>query len=104
MYGTVSVARSDHETTISIKGRFDFTMHSHFREAILGNVLNKRRDQRLIVDLAGAEYIDSAALGMLLLLREETDTEAINIEIVNARPEVQKILETASFGRLFKIM
>ncbi|MEO5333951.1 MAG: STAS domain-containing protein [Magnetococcus sp. YQC-5] len=59
--------------------------------------------RRFVVDLAGAEFIDSSALGMLLLLREMTDATGADVEIVNTRPEVLKILHTAKFEQLFKI-
>lgn len=103
MSATLSIARTDQETTISIKGRFNFEMHTEFREAYREETKGKGTSRRFIVDLANVEYIDSSALGMLLLLREETDTNEANVEIVNARPEILKILETANFDRLFKI-
>ncbi|MEO5335082.1 MAG: STAS domain-containing protein [Magnetococcus sp. YQC-5] len=103
MPATLSVARTGQETTINIKGRFCYDMHTLFREAYLEETKDKRTNRRFVVDLAGTEYIDSSALGMLLLLREETDTNDANVEIVNARPEVLKILTTANFDRLFKI-
>ncbi len=104
MSGTISIARTDHETTISIKGRFNFEMHSQFRAAYQEETMDKSRSRRFVIDLTGTEYIDSSALGMLLLLREEAGTNEADIEIANARPEIRKILETANFQRLFKIM
>ena len=103
MFGTISVSRSDYETVISIKGRFNFEMHPQFRAAYKEDEREKNPNRRFIVDLAGAEYLDSSALGMLLLLRELTDSDYDNLEIVNSPPEVRKILETANFDRLFKI-
>nr|CRH07449.1 putative anti-sigma-factor antagonist [Candidatus Magnetococcus massalia] len=104
MSGTISVSRESNQQTISIKGRFNFEMHSQFRTAYQGEVEQcKEGKMKFIIDLSGTEYIDSSALGMLLLLREEAGSNDANIEIVNARPEIRKILETANFQRLFKI-
>lgn len=103
MSGTISVTREDTETVISIKGRFNFEMHSQFRAAYQEDTNSGKKGRRFVIDLAGTEYIDSSALGMLLLLREEAGTNESDIEITNARPEIQKILETANFQRLFKI-
>lgn len=104
MSGTITVQRSDAETLISIKGRFNFEMHSQFRTAYQTETEGgSKRGRKFIIDLAGTEYIDSSALGMLLLLREEAGGNEANIEIVNTRPEIRKILETANFQRLFKI-
>ena len=103
MSGTISLARTDQEITISIKGRFNFEMHYQFRSAYQEETVDKSRTRRFVIDLTGTEYIDSSALGMLLLLREEAGTTDSDIEIANARPEIRKILETANFQRLFKI-
>ncbi|MBF0371286.1 MAG: STAS domain-containing protein [Magnetococcales bacterium] len=104
MSGTISVNRGDSETVISIKGRFNFEMHSQFRSAYQEETEGGAKGRKFVIDLTGTEYIDSSALGMLLLLREEAGTNEANIEITNARPEIRKILETANFQRLFKIL
>ena len=55
------------ELTIAIQGRFDFGAHQAFRDAY------ERVDgtpKRYQVDLQGTTYLDSSALGMLLLLRD----------------------------------
>ncbi|MBF0158398.1 MAG: STAS domain-containing protein [Magnetococcales bacterium] len=105
MSGTITVNRNDKEVSISIKGRFNFEMHSQFRTAYQSEIdVSARANKKFIIDLSGTEYIDSSALGMLLLLREEAGANEANIEIVNTRPEIRKILETANFQRLFKII
>lgn len=102
MSGTVTVNRGDEETVISIKGRFNFELHSQFRAAYQGELQGSNKP-KFVLDLAGTEYIDSSALGMLLLLREEVGGNESDIKIVNTRPEIRKILETANFQRLFKV-
>ncbi|OSM08610.1 STAS domain-containing protein [Magnetofaba australis] len=103
MSGTITVTRDNAQTVISIKGRFNFEMHSQFRTAYQVEVDGGGANRKFVIDLAGAEYIDSSALGMLLLLREEAGANEADIEIVNAQPDIRKILETANFQRLFKI-
>ncbi|MBF0285061.1 MAG: STAS domain-containing protein [Magnetococcales bacterium] len=104
MSGTITVSRGEGKTVISIKGRFNFEMHSQFRTAYQSETAGDNRKTKFVIDLTGAEYIDSSALGMLLLLREEAGGNEADIEIINARPEIRKILETANFQRLFKIV
>lgn len=104
MSGTIHVTRNDKETIIGVKGRFNFEMHSQFRAAYQSDAGgDDNQGRRFVIDLAGTEYIDSSALGMLLLLREEAGANESDIEIINTRPEIRKILETANFQRLFKI-
>ncbi|MBF0461353.1 MAG: STAS domain-containing protein [Magnetococcales bacterium] len=104
MPGIISTSRSAQATTIHVQGRFNFEMYAQFRAAYREDTQNGHDNRHFIVDLAGAEYIDSAALGMLIMLREETDTRKTNVEIVNACPEIREILTTANFNRLFKVM
>ncbi|MBF0186225.1 MAG: STAS domain-containing protein, partial [Magnetococcales bacterium] len=72
MATSISVARTNHSLTISVKGKFSFEAHHQFRNAYHNE--DEKAQYRIthyIVDLSETDYIDSSALGMLLLLREE---------------------------------
>ncbi len=89
--------------TLAVAGRFDFSIHRDFRhnyEEILGTPGVRHLD----VDLSRVEYIDSSALGMLLLLREKAGGRSIGIRLTNAGGAVRQVLEVANFGRLFEIV
>ncbi|MEL6184454.1 MAG: STAS domain-containing protein, partial [Myxococcota bacterium] len=60
---TIHTDRKDNEVTIAISGRFDFNAHREFREAVKA----VSDGARCVVDLEKATYLDSSALGMLLL-------------------------------------
>ncbi len=81
------------ELTLSIDGRFDFNLHREFREAVKASP----GVHRCRVDLSGTSYLDSSALGMLLLLKDH----AREVEIVGCSSEVRKVLEIANFHRIF---
>jgi anti-anti-sigma factor len=51
----------------------------------------------------GTDYIDSSALGMLLLLREHAGNDKADITISGCKDEIRKILSIANFERLFNI-
>lgn len=82
---------------IAISGRFDFSCHPEFRASFAG--LTTGSD--VIVDFASATYIDSAALGMLLLLRDRVG-DARHIRIANCKGQPDQVLRIANFHRLFK--
>ncbi len=84
--------------TIHVEGRFDFNCHQQFRRAYEGA---SGTFTEYVVDLRGTEYIDSAALGMLLVLREWAGSATVRIS--NSRPAVRKILQIANFNTLFSI-
>jgi len=90
----------NNELVIHISGRFDFSLHRDFREAV-ERITPKVQQAR--IDLEKTEYVDSSALGMLLILRDKMGNEPGNIRITGVRPSVRKILEIANFEQLFKV-
>lgn len=88
------------EVRIHIIGRFDFGSHNEFRDAYRDN---EAQGTTYILDMAKAEYIDSSALGMILLLKEFAGSQNGSIQIVNTSPEIRNILDIANFGKLFTI-
>ena len=88
------------KVTITVAGKFDFQLYDEFRASYADTAGN---GVDYVVDLSQTEYLDSSALGMLLLLREHAGGESSSIAITEASPEVRKILDVANFGKLFKL-
>lgn len=97
----VSSANSDNGNKVSIiiKGRFDFNDHTEFRESYQ----QYQSSAAYTLDMHDAEYMDSSALGMLLLLREHAGGDNSKIEVIGCKPEIKKILAIANFQKLFDI-
>jgi anti-anti-sigma factor len=83
--------------TIAVSGKFDFAVHPEFRAAYK----DVDRSFAVILDLKGTEYMDSAALGMLLLLRDEFPSQSPVIK--NCSEFVRQILHVARFEKRFTI-
>lgn len=85
---------------VTISGRFDFSVHQNFRKATqqAGSGV-----KAISIDLSETDYMDSSALGMLLVLRDKVGENKDAITIKNPKPEVRKILEIANFDRLFTL-
>ncbi|MGH8493427.1 MAG: STAS domain-containing protein [Moraxellaceae bacterium] len=95
-----SASADGKELTILVKGRFDFSTHQDFRsayESAQADVLS------YTVDLREATYLDSSALGMLLLLRDHAGGDGKRVRIINCNPDVKKILAISNFEQLFSI-
>ncbi len=93
-------SRDSNEVRISVSGRFDFEEHQAFRAAYRHT---PGPGTRYVVDLSRAEYMDSSALGMLLLLREHAGGDLADVRVTGAPEGVRKVLDIANFGRLFTI-
>lgn len=85
---------------IVVKGRFDFQTHSEFRHAYHPDVMGV---SDVVVDLSDTEYLDSSALGMLLVLRKEAAKVNAAVSLKGASPTVGRILQIANFSTFFKI-
>jgi len=92
----------NNEATLSLAGRFDFNTHRDFRNTYEA-VLKTGGINKLTIDLGGVDYLDSSALGMLLLLNEKAGAANIKIVLANGQPNVRQILEIANFHKLFNI-
>ncbi|MFK5894233.1 MAG: STAS domain-containing protein [Pseudomonadota bacterium] len=97
---TISTNTNGSIVTISITGRFDFSSHKDFRQAYSDS---DGASSTYVVDMSATEYIDSSALGMLLLLREHAGSEQSKITIRNATSEVKDILIVSNFDKLFDL-
>ena len=89
------------ELIIKIKGRFDFSTHQEFRNAYEQAPFEM---SCYVVDLKDATYLDSSALGMLLLLRDHAGGDSSQVKIVNCNADVKKILTISNFEQLFTIV
>ncbi|ROL62853.1 STAS domain-containing protein [Pseudomonas vranovensis] len=94
------VSPDGRKLTISVKGRFDFGKHQEFRDCY---ERSEKRPDSVVVDLKEATYLDSSALGMLLLLRDHVGGDDSEIRVVNTSSDVRKILAISNFDKLFDI-
>ncbi len=83
--------------TIRVSGRFDFSCRTDFRAAYVA----APRDSSFVVELSDVDYVDSAALGMLLLLRDHAGG-ANRITIAGGRGQPEQVLKIANFHKLFR--
>lgn len=88
------------KVTIAVAGKFDFQLYDEFRASYADT---GGTGIEYVIDLSDTDYLDSSALGMLLLLREHAGGEESRIEITEASTDVKKILDVANFGKLFDI-
>ncbi len=86
--------------TITVRGRFDFSAHKEFRDAYMAD---EAAPGEYVIDMQEAEYIDSSALGMLLLLRDHAGGDKAEVTIAHCNADVKKILTISNFHQLFTI-
>jgi anti-anti-sigma factor len=90
---------TDGALTLKVSGQFNFACYKQFTEAV-----GTAPASRYVVDLSGADYMDSSALGMLLLLRDKVGQDLSRVQIVAGSGQPHEVLKLANFHRLFNVV
>jgi anti-anti-sigma factor len=99
----IHTSQSGGDTVVTLAGRFTFSAHTAFRDVLVNHVEAMDSGGRVTFDLAGVEFVDSAALGMLLLAREAARRRSGGITIRGASGQVRRMLDISRFETLFII-
>jgi HptB-dependent secretion and biofilm anti anti-sigma factor len=95
----VSTATTGDQHKVTLSGRFDFSAHKEFRQGY-DPVLGNAGVRSLVVDLSGVDYVDSAALGMLLLMQERATAANKQVVLLEPQGTAKQVLEVANFHKL----
>ena len=90
------------KATIRLSGRFDFNTHREFRVAY-ESVMDLAGVSQVVVDLGGVDYLDSSALGMLLMLRDRGETTKRSVTLTGVKGSVKQVLDIANFSKIFRM-
>lgn len=88
------------QLTLHVKGLFDINLYEAFNESYKPYL---NQVNQIIIDFSQTTSIDSAALGLMLLLRQKFGADDANICLINANDAVRKVLDIAQFGQLFDL-
>lgn len=97
-----NITKDGNKAVIKLSGRFDFNTHRDFRSAYEPLVADSAV-REIRVDFEGVDYLDSSALGMLLMLRDKMNGASKEVSLANVKGSVKQVLDIANFGKLFKI-
>lgn len=86
---------------VTMKGKFTFADHKEFKSILA--LLGENKVNSIVLHFSGVEFIDSAALGILLLTRDETLKHSKSLTITNPVGQVKKMFEISRFYELFSI-
>lgn len=93
-------SNNGNDLLISVQGRFDFNGVSVFRDTY---EQLRTPPKSYTIDFKETEFLDSSALGTLLSLRTHAMNTDAKVKIINANPDVQKILKVTKLDQLFLI-
>lgn len=97
----VTTTQAD-STVIRVPPRFDFRFMGEFRTHMQA-AIDDGSGSELVVDLTDAIYLDSSALGMLLVLRDRARAKGKYVVIARAEGMVKAALQRAKFEKIFDL-
>jgi len=86
---------------LELEGRFDFSARREFKETI--DRAQEGEARRLILDLGGLTFIDSSALGMLVVAHQNIKLKQGQICLVNPQSYVRQILDLANVPKMIPV-
>ena len=97
----ISIEEKGGEVVVVMNGSFTFSDNQQFRTTL--KELQQKSASVIGLEMSGVDFIDSAALGMLLLLRDTMQTSGTALELRNPQGQIRKMFELSNFNDLFTI-
>jgi HptB-dependent secretion and biofilm anti anti-sigma factor len=89
--------------SIRLPSRFDYSFHKQFGE-IYAPLLDDATIKEVILEFGLVEYLDSSALGMMVLMQKKMFAKNIRVKIKGARGATDEILKMANMNKLFEFV
>ena len=86
---------------LTLSGRFDFKARHVFQTAI--NQAKSKQNRHLILNLLNVEFIDSAAVGLLMLTKKDMTRSGTSLALVVHGGYVLQVLQLMKIGELIAI-
>jgi stage II sporulation protein AA (anti-sigma F factor antagonist) len=88
-------------TEVRLTGRLEFTDHDKLHELV--DLLGQTSARRFVLDLSALEFVDSAGLGMLLILQDEAENHEIMVVVRGPAGDVRRSIELARLSEIITI-
>jgi len=104
--GEVSIVEMTGEFTLGTGGLMHALDLRGRRLSDLGQTLSQLLDQgrgRILLDLAGVSFFDSAGLGDLIACKKRTVEQGGDIRLLHPKGKVRELIEMLSLSKVFRI-
>ncbi len=86
---------------VALQGAFTFKDHHTFRAVL--DLLRDSGGRTHVLDLSAVGFLDSAALGMLLIAEEEAKGAGLKLTLRKPARQIAELIELAALDTLFTI-
>ncbi|MGB0941286.1 MAG: STAS domain-containing protein [Marinomonas sp.] len=85
---------------ISLPDKFDFSFHKEFTKKYDDSIINSSVSE-IVLDFSRVSYLDSSALGMMVLLYRKAQACNKKVTVKNVSGKTAEILKMANFQKLY---
>ena len=100
-FGIIQSDADDVTSVVSVEGELDLSTAPRLKWMLVDSLAAGRKNQ--VVDLTGATFMDSTALGVLVAVNRTLE-DGSRLVIVCSRPNVLKIFELSGMEGVFTIL
>lgn len=98
----MEMERQGDGATFRLPSRFEGAAVASLKSQAL-TILSEDNIKHIVLDFGGVSYMDSMALGALLLLRERSMARSKTLTLADLQPKVRSLLALANVQKLFEI-
>ncbi len=87
---------------LRLEGNFTYTQRKTFQE-VLKTICTDQVDE-VVIDLSQVAFLDSAALGLLMISHRQLGAERRKLSLAHPQPTVRQIIELANLHKTISIV
>lgn len=90
------------KVTLKLEGNFTYTQRKPFQEAL--KAVDAQNVEHIIIDLSQVAFLDSAALGLLMITHRQLQSEKRRLSLAYPQPTVRQIIELANLHKTIPLI
>jgi stage II sporulation protein AA (anti-sigma F factor antagonist) len=99
---TITEEIHDQTATLKLEGGFTYTQRKLFQDALRN--LSSKNIEHIIIDLAQVAFLDSAALGLLMITHRQLLADKRKLSLAHPQSTVRQIIELANLQKTIPLI
>ena len=99
---TITEEIHDQTATLKLEGGFTYTQRKLFQETIRN--LDSKHIEHIIIDLARVAFLDSAALGLLMITHRQLIADKRKLSLAHPQATVRQIIELTNLHKTIPLI
>ena len=99
---TITKEIDNRTVTLKLEGNFTYTQRKSFQEMLKAVSIDPL--EHIIIDLSQVPFLDSAALGLLMISHRQLLAEKRRLSLAYPQPTVRQIIELASLQKTIPLI